>query len=808
MERGYRVSAVEEDLELAERSPEPSPRPSPMLPPFRQPRRPVAPPPPPPAVATAAPARRSIGGSLPRRSLLAPEEVRPSDNEYARGRDSDERKSEQEPESEKPRGRRPRKKRRSRILSELRPVEGPESALPSVPPIDDDDDSHDADDPLEATDSGARAKEAFAAQRVRMRKAWCPDLRIYMKNAHPLFGICAAHRHHPYKRGDRFLVLCVALLVAVLLCGLFAIRDCCTEVLDEPVAVVNRRLETTARELSTAAYFDESDAPPSRLRGGRRAVALAATYRLGETEADDVKCLPFYADCSAVSSVCADGSACRSGTDNAVAQCDPDEVPQKCVAGSCPIGWTCNASTNSCTPASNYVCYLPAAETAVDFAADSDGTFTAIEAIFQILQIAANKHAAEMQSNNSSSQDGTAQQSQSATPSPRTPSPPTTSTPPTSSSLSSGSASISTASSSHSSEPSSSAASSSSSQEVDTSSSSSASNATSESASGSVSSESSTVKVTLTEPVNGAVYSLSSTMLIEWHLTLISGIDPGLQNFRVDFSADNGIFDTIAANVSSSSSSGSSDDSSVFQFEWELADNISWLCTTCVLRICALDVESATDESLCIRSDGQAASDGSSRRLQTTTVEGSSNSDITFRIVREAFECSCGMGHASFILAAVIIGACIPVLLLLAEPLVTFYRDRQVFGLFARRDGPVRPVIAGYDATSATRKGRAVLVVVLLALCVACGFVAAQITTTNFLTEKGAIVVLWVVTFAIAAVLGVLVYCTLVGFVIFSFRWWRERAHDHREPSGLSAYRSSLLSSDVNANNESIMSPP
>ncbi|KAL4129895.1 hypothetical protein PRIC2_005902 [Phytophthora ramorum] len=747
MERGYRVSAVEEDLELAERSPEPSPRPSPMLPPFRQPRRPVAPPPPPPAVATAAPARRSIGGSLPRRSLLAPEEVRPSDNEYARGRDSDERKSEQEPESEKPRGRRPRKKRRSRILSELRPVEGPESALPSVPPIDDDDDSHDADDPLEATDSGARAKEAFAAQRVRMRKAWCPDLRIYMKNAHPLFGICAAHRHHPYKRGDRFLVLCVALLVAVLLCGLFAIRDCCTEVLDEPVAVVNRRLETTARELSTAAYFDESDAPPSRLRGVLYPQCVLTVQRV----------------------------------DLGRIMLSPNVILMKCRR---------------------------TAETAVDFAADSDGTFTAIEAIFQILQIAANKHAAEMQSNNSSSQDGTAQQSQSATPSPRTPSPPTTSTPPTSSSLSSGSASISTASSSHSSEPSSSAASSSSSQEVDTSSSSSASNATSESASGSVSSESSTVKVTLTEPVNGAVYSLSSTMLIEWHLTLISGIDPGLQNFRVDFSADNGIFDTIAANVSSSSSSGSSDDSSVFQFEWELADNISWLCTTCVLRICALDVESATDESLCIRSDGQAASDGSSRRLQTTTVEGSSNSDITFRIVREAFECSCGMGHASFILAAVIIGACIPVLLLLAEPLVTFYRDRQVFGLFARRDGPVRPVIAGYDATSATRKGRAVLVVVLLALCVACGFVAAQITTTNFLTEKGAIVVLWVVTFAIAAVLGVLVYCTLVGFVIFSFRWWRERAHDHREPSGLSAYRSSLLSSDVNANNESIMSPP
>jgi hypothetical protein len=152
-----------------------------MLPPFRRPHRPAAPPPPPPSTSpTAAPGppRRSLG-LLPRRSLLAPEEVRPSDEEDARGRDSDERKSEEEPESEKPKRDRPRKKRRSRILSDLRPVEGPESALPSVPAIKDDD-SQPSDDPLEAPDSGERAKEAFAAQRVRMRKSWCPDLRIYM----------------------------------------------------------------------------------------------------------------------------------------------------------------------------------------------------------------------------------------------------------------------------------------------------------------------------------------------------------------------------------------------------------------------------------------------------------------------------------------------------------------------------------------------------------------------------------------------------------------------------------------------------
>ncbi|EGZ19650.1 hypothetical protein PHYSODRAFT_489572, partial [Phytophthora sojae] len=263
---------------------------------------------------------------------------------------------------------------------------------------------------------------------------------------------------------------------------------------------------------------------------------------------------------------------------------------------------------------------------------------------------------------------------------------------------------------------------------------------------------------------------------IQWHVSLLSGPDPGLHNSN----------------------------NTIFQYEWDLANNLSWLCSTCVLRICALGVDSGSNESLCIRSDGQTTSNKSSRRLQTTSVEGSGSSDVvTFRIVRKALECSCGLAHESFLLAAVIIGACIPVVVLLAEPLVTFYRDRQVFGLFARRDGPVRPVIAGYSSKSATRKGRTVLLLVTLALGVACGFVAAQITTTNFLTEKGAIVVLWVVTFAIAMASGVLVYCTLVCFVVFGVRWWRERAHERREPSGVSEFQTSLLSEVSNASDTS-----
>eukprot|EP00644_Phytophthora_capsici_P012132 jgi/Phyca11/563677/estExt2_Genewise1.C_PHYCAscaffold_120737 len=350
-----------------------------------------------------------------------------------------------------------------------------------------------------------------------------------------------------------------------------------------------------------------------------------------------------------------------------------------------------------------------------------------------------------MQQNSSSTTQDQADQSQlSSTAPPSTPLPVPSSSPNSASNSSSSSQSTSSESSS------SSWSQSSSSSDSDASSSN-FSSAASESQS-----ESATVKVTMTEPVNGGVYSLSSTMLVEWHVTLLSGPDPGLDTFR---------------------------------FEWDLASNSSWLCTTCVLRICALDVASVQ-----------------SRRLQSATVEDSA-SDVTFRIVREAFECSCGLKHESFWLVAVLNGLCIPIIVLLTEPLVTFYRDRQVFGLFARRDGPVRPVIAGYSSESATRKGRVVLVLVLLALCVACGFVAAQITTNNFLTEKEAIIVLWVVTFALAVAIGLLVYCTLVWFVLFNWRWWRERSKDRREPSTLSQLRSSLLSGDVDANNASITSP-
>jgi len=107
--------------------------------------------------------------------------------------------------------------------------------------------------------------------------------------------------------------------------------------------------------------------------------------------------------------------------------------------------WKCSGN-NTCVPSTNYLCYLPAQDTneriAVNLAASSEDTYTAIEAIFQILQIGAEKHAAEMRMHNTSSsasasttQDESDQQAQSPTSSSSA-----TSTPSSSSSLSSTSA--------------------------------------------------------------------------------------------------------------------------------------------------------------------------------------------------------------------------------------------------------------------------------------------------------------------------------------------------------------------------------
>ncbi|KAL7691688.1 hypothetical protein Plhal304r1_c008g0031051 [Plasmopara halstedii] len=604
-------------------------------------------------------------------------------------------------------------KRQSRIVSELRPVERPESALMNIP------DNHSME-----RDDGTI--ELFAAERVRTTQSWLSDLYSYMKNCHLVFGICMAHRDHPFKRGDRCLVLFIALFTTLLLSGLFANRDCCTEVNDTPIAVVNRRLE---RNILLEAGSESNDNDSN-----------SGAVRLSEKH-----CLAFYADCSHKMAICPQGSRCQAVTidesiNNATIamQCVPDEtILPKCVTRRCPIGWRCRDNASDCMLTTNFVCDMSElrtnesdghSETEYRFHKIDDNQYKKILGLVKTLGIPANQTKTTSKKLLSTTLATESEDSSSQT-----------------------------------------------------------FESTSNLSSESLSSESATVRVAINEPANDQVYSLASIILIEWRVVLLSGPDPGLNLFQVDFSADNGAFTLIATNISPINSQPDAN-TSVYQYYWNLANNTSWLCTRCVLRVCALDVPSVADNSLCLRSDRPSAR---RRRLQTSTVD---DDDITFRIVREVIECACGLNHEPYLLAASIIAGCIPIVAQFAEPLVTFYRDLQLFGLFARRDGPVRPLIAWYATESATQKGRTVLIGVTFVLCVAFGILVAQITTTNFLTEKDAIIVLWIVTFGIAVALGTIVYCTLLRLLLFNVRWWREGPQESIGIDNLSQSRYSVSS--------------
>ncbi|KAF1787167.1 hypothetical protein GQ600_13304 [Phytophthora cactorum] len=149
------------------------------------------------------------------------------------------------------------------------------------------------------------------------------------------------------------------------------------------------------------------------------------------------------------------------------------------------------------------------------------------------------------------------------------------------------------------------------------------------------------------------------------------------------------------------------------------------------------------------------------------------------------------LSHKSFLLAAVIIGVCIPVVVLLAEPLVTFYRDRQLLGLFARVMALLDHEICYSQGPSRPRFGIAGTL---------CGMRLRGSTDNHdqFSDGNACDYRVWVVAFAIAVALGVLVYCTLLWFVLFNVRWWA---------NVLANFRNSLLSDDVNAKNNNAASP-
>lgn len=434
-------------------------------------------------------------------------------------------------------------------------------------------------------------------------------------------------------------------------------------------------------------------------------------------------------------SLCTEGSTCSSVSGQSGKQCAPlvAAASSRSCGGdgsnalTCPTGWTCDASTHKCAPSSSLVCYLPrttSSSAAVSFAAEGSngnsgsGGLTAIEAIFGILIIANGNSTTS--TNNSSSIHGS----------------------------SSGSSSIDTTPT-----PTQKAA----------------------------ASTTQSISVALTKPTDGGVYSVASSVPIEWTVSALSGGEQPLKTFTVDFSADGTTFATIASDITASSSSSPSGSgttsASVFHYDWKLNNNAALLCTKCVLRVCST-VGSGSSSSVCIRSDGgETATTGSSSSFVVTKTSSAAQKGITFRIVREILECSCGLSHAaSFVEFSYLIALALPFAVLLLDQLVTFYLDSKLGGLFARRGGPVTPRLCFYGHHSANRVGRVLLVLILAAACVGAGIQLAQVNEANFYNQKGKIVLLWAAMFALCVLIG-FIYCSLLLLALFSLRWKLELAH-------------------------------
>lgn len=491
-----------------------------------------------------------------------------------------------------------------------------------------------------------------------------------------------------------------------LCCGVFATQKCCDVVLDTPIAVVDRRLTSSAAVLSST----------------------AATYQ---------QCAAFYGSCDSntddeLPSLCTEGSTCSSISGQTGKQCVPLVAAAARSCGgegalTCPTGWTCDAATHKCAPSSSRVCYLPRtmSSSAVSFAAEGSngnsesGGLTAIEAIFGILIIANGNSTATSNSSTSGSS------SVDTTPAPAQKATQTTQS----------------------------------------------------------------ISVALTKPTDGGVYSVASSVPIEWTVSALSGGEQPLKAFSVEFSADGTTFATIATDITASSSSSSGTEStnsgatsaSVFHYDWKLNNNAALLCTKCVLRVCSTvgseSSSSATkSNSVCIRSDGgETATDSSSSSFVVTKTSIAARKGITFRIVREILECSCGLSHASFVQFSYLIALVLPLAVLLLEQLVTFYQDSKLHGLFTRRGGPVTPRLCFYGRNGADRVGRVLLVIVLAAACVGVGIQLAQVNEANFYNQKGKIVLLWLAMYALCVLIG-FIYCSLLFLALFSLRWKLEFA--------------------------------
>uniref|UniRef100_K3WD85 Uncharacterized protein n=1 Tax=Globisporangium ultimum (strain ATCC 200006 / CBS 805.95 / DAOM BR144) TaxID=431595 RepID=K3WD85_GLOUD len=287
------------------------------------------------------------------------------------------------------------------------------------------------------------------------------------------------------------------------------------------------------------------------------------------------------------------------------------------------------------------------------------------------------------------------------------------------------------------------------------------SNATSSTNGSAVDSSVQSVAVTLSKPSNGAVYSVLSTIPIEWEVATLdgNGETPLLTAFTIEFSANgnSSTFSAIANNVTATSEELGV---SKFHYDWYLNGQDNFTCTACVLRICTTPNNSTTE--LCIRSDGN------SRNVTTSSDAGS----IKFYIVHEILKCACGLSHARFVPFSYLIALCVPFVALLLEQLVTFYESSKACGFLARRGSPAaaKPshVCLHYDGRRATKVGRVVVGIMLLVACVASGFQTAQVRW--MVDQKGDIVLLWLAMYVLCIVLG-FIYSSVLHLAIFSMRW-------------------------------------
>lgn len=444
------------------------------------------------------------------------------------------------------------------------------------------------------------------------------------------------------------------------------------------------------------------------------------------------QCSAFYSSCEdntngdQLPSLCTEGSTCSSVSGQSVKQCVPlVAAASRSCGGSvlealvCPTGWACNTATHKCAPSSSVVCYLPrtSSSAAVSFAADGDSSSndesSGMTAIEAIfgILIIANDNATTVASNSTSAKNSS-DSSSFVDPTPV----------PT--------------------------------QKAQV---------------------AQSISVALTKPTDGGVYSVASSVPIEWTVSALSGSEQPLKTFAVEFSADGTMFTTIATDVTASSSGAATETTaSVFHYDWKLNNNASLLCTKCVLRVCST-VGSGATNSVCIRSDGgESATDTSS--VVVTRASSAARKGITFRIVREILECSCGLSHASFVQFSYLIALVLPLVVLLLEQLVTFYQDSKLFGFFARRGGPLTPRFCFYGRNAATRVGRMVIVLILAAACIGAGIQLALVNEANFYNQKGRIVLLWLAMYALCVLIG-FIYCSLLYLALFSLRWKLELAH-------------------------------